>query len=217
MSDIPNRTTLLLAGFHPLILEDSRLQSSDDHDIHTVTADESTLLPAVDRVKPDVVLLDLLHTSSLKTIQRIRDIRPACPIVALSGMRRTHVAEAITDAIFTAGGSGILYRFTAAAELSAAVQAVLSGRQYLSPAFMQTANGRAGMPLRPSGQLSVLDELVFRLMAQHYPAHRIARVLGLSVGTIRLSMAYLKRQFRRHTNHDLRRYAMARHLVSSSP
>lgn len=33
--------------------------------------DKDTPLPAVDRLKPDVVLLELLDTASLRTIQRV--------------------------------------------------------------------------------------------------------------------------------------------------
>ncbi len=213
MTDSMRQPRLLFAGFHPLILEDSLARAGEAYKIDTTSGDESLLLQAVDQSRPDVLLLDLLQTSSLRTIQRVTRIRPSCRVVALTGMRWTDV----TDAIYSAGASGILYRFDAAAELFVAVQAVLSGQRYLSPTFLRTSTSIDGERLRQSNKLSASDELVLRLVARDYPAHRIARALGLSVGTVRLSIAYLKRQFGRRTNRALKDYAISHDQASDFP
>lgn len=120
----------------------------------------------------------------------------------------------VTDAICSAGASGILYRFDAAAELFVAVLAVLSGQRYLSPAFLRTSTSMEGERHRQSNKLSASDELILRLVARDDPAHRIAPALGLSVGTVRLSIAYLKRQYGRRTNRNLKDYAVSHDLAS---
>jgi len=54
------------------------------------------------------------------------------------------------------------------------------------------------------------------LVARDYLAHRIAQVLGLPRSTVRLSIAYLKRQFARRTHRDLKQYAATHGLASNS-
>lgn len=201
---------LLLAGYHPLILEDSRMQAGTQYDIHAVGAEEDRLLPTVQRLRPDVVLLDLLQTSSLRTIRRVRDLYPACRVVALTGMRHADGAQSI----FAAGASGVLYRFSAATELSLAVDAVLSDRQYLSAAFTTSSDHLERLRSHETEELSPSDKLVLRLIASGYPVDRIARSLGHSVGTVRLSIAYLKRRLGRSTKRDLQQYAAEHDLDS---
>jgi DNA-binding NarL/FixJ family response regulator len=212
MPDSSERRRLLLAGYHPLILEDSRMQADTHYDIHAVGAEEDRLLPIVDRLRPDVVLLDLLQTSSLRTIRRVRDVYPACRVVALTGMRHADGAQSI----LAAGASGVLYRFSAATELSLAVDAVLSNRQYLSAAFTTSSDDleRFRSHEHETGELSPSDKLVLRLIASGYPVDRIARSLGHSVGTVRLSIAHLKRRLGRSTKRDLQQYAIEHDLDS---
>ena len=207
------RRRLLLAGYHPLILEDSRMRAGTHYDIHAVGAEEDRLLPTVDRLRPDVVLLDLLRTSSLRTIRRVRELYPACRVVALTGLRHADGAQSI----FAAGAAGVLYRFSAAAELSLAVDAVLSDRQYLSAAFTTSSDDleRFRSHEHQTGELSPSDKLVLRLIASGYPVDRIARSLGHSVGTVRLSIAHLKRRLGRSTKRDLRQYAVEHDLDST--
>lgn len=212
MSDSRPQQRLLLAGFHPLIVEDSRLHAEGAYDIVAVSADETTLLPAVSRLKPDFVLLDLLHASSLRTIQRISALDPSCRVVVLTNMRRRDVVESI----FSNGASGILHRSDAVAELFVAVRAVASGRQFMSSALRKAINRQTPMEesVQEAIHLSPLDGLVLRLVLQGYPVYRIARGLGLSVRTVRLSIAYLKRSFGVRTNQDLKHYAVANNLAA---
>lgn len=194
MTDSTGRARVVFAGLHPLLLEDRRLQEGQDYDSVVVSAEEWTLLPAVDRLQPDIVCLDLLHATSLSTIRRIKAINPACRVVALTGMRRADIAESI----FSAGASAVLYRHHAAAELADVFRVVLSGGSSLSRAFRKPSETTAGSTIeeqrRPS-QLSAVDRLILYLMLKGYQPHRIARALGLSGRTVRLSMMSLIRRF----------------------
>jgi len=203
---------VLLAGFHPLILDDSQLQTGDECEVHVINPDEGMLLQAVDRIRPNVIVLDLLQTSSLRTIQRVRETSPSCDVVALTEMRRVDIAESI----FSTGASGILYHSDAASELLVATRTVLAGQRYLSPTFTKSSTDAAGERSRPPIQLSASDELVLRLVARDFPAHRIAQALGLSLSAVRLSIACLKRQLDQRTNRGLKQYAATHDLASDS-
>lgn len=187
MSDHTQPQKLLLAGFHPLLVEDSHLQSASPYDIVTATADEKILLPAVEHLSPDFVLLDLLYASSLRSIRRIRAIKPSCRVVAVVSTRRQDVA----DSIFLCGASGILHRSDAASELLLAIRTVSSGQQFLSSTLMKCFSRQITGRLQPTTDLSPLDVLILRLRRRGYSAQRIARVLGISLDTIRLSPAFL--------------------------
>jgi len=62
---VPHSTRLvrvLCAGIPPLILKDSQIQAGDECEIHTTSADEGLLSRTVDRIRPDIILLDPLQT-----------------------------------------------------------------------------------------------------------------------------------------------------------
>ena len=63
---------VVFAGLHPLSRENSRLLVGKEYAMHTTRVHQGTLLPSIDRLRPNVIVLDLLQTSSLRTIQPAR-------------------------------------------------------------------------------------------------------------------------------------------------
>jgi DNA-binding NarL/FixJ family response regulator len=153
MAKSGDRATLMFAGFHPLLLEDSRLQTEPEYESVALSVEDNTLLPAVDRLRPAIVLLDLMHMNSLRSIRRIRAISPSSRVLALIGLRYRELA----DFILSAGASGIIQRDRAATEVSSAVKAVMSGRRYLSPSFEQIPPGAREKKFRQTGRRATLD------------------------------------------------------------
>lgn len=154
---MPDSTCLvrvLLAGFHPLILDDSQLQTGDECEVHVINPDECMLLRAVDRLRPNVIVLDLLRTSSLRTIQRVRETSPSCDVVALTEMRRMDIAEQS----FRPGHRASSTIPDAASELLVAIRTVLAGQRYLSPTFTKSSTDAARERSRSPIQLSASDE-----------------------------------------------------------
>jgi two-component system invasion response regulator UvrY len=201
MSDLNCRQTLILAGVHPLIAEDCRFHAEATYELVALTADESTLLPAVDRLRPAVVVLDLLHVSSLQTIQRIVTISPSSRVVALTGVRHRDIVESV----LSGGATGVLHRSDVSRELYAAVRTVETGRRFLSSVFMMKTfvhERKAGG--HPTTNPLPMDELVLRLMLRGYSVSQIARALGLSLKTVRLSLAFLQQFYGVWTNDKLR-------------
>lgn len=211
MADVRGSVRLLVAGLHPLLLEDIRLLAEPSYDIVAIGADEDVLLPAVDRLKPAIVFIDLLHTGSVQTIRRVTAVNPTTRVVAVTGMRRRDV----TESVLAAGAIGVIPRSHAAAELNAAAKMVISGNHYLSPWLSeQVPVGRTDPRRQPPEGPSALDKVILRLSVKGYPDSRIARVLGLSVGTVRLSLASLKRYCRLHSSRDLKNFAATHNLAS---
>ncbi len=211
MSGSTEPRVILLAGIHPLIAEDSRLHAhsmsgTTQYEVVASTADEPTLLPLVKRLKPHFVILDLLHASSLQTIQRIMSINPSSYIVTVTGARNKDVAAAA----ISSGASGILYRTDITTELFDAIHTVRSGRRFLSSSLASKATSPKDHEDRlQAGGISSLDELIIRLTLRGYPASRIARALGLSVRTVRLSIDFIKQFYGVRTKQELKEYATA--------
>jgi DNA-binding NarL/FixJ family response regulator len=202
---------ILLAGIHPLIAEDSRLHArsiagSTQYEVVESAADEHSLLPVVNRLKPHFVLFDLLHANSLQTIRRIATIKPSCCIMAVTGARTKDVPEAA----FSSGASGVLYRTDVSTELLDAIRTVRAGRWFLSYSLSSKADRVKTDELRlQTGGISSLDELILCLMLRGCPASRIARALGLSSKTVRLSITFLKQFYGVRTKQELKEYATA--------
>jgi hypothetical protein len=72
MPHSPCLVRVVFAGLHPLSRVNSRLQVGKEYEMHTTRAHQGTLLPSIDRLRPNVIVLDLLQTSRLRTIQPAR-------------------------------------------------------------------------------------------------------------------------------------------------
>jgi DNA-binding NarL/FixJ family response regulator len=84
----------------------------------------------VEELQPDLILLDIgLPTlNGIEAARRIRELSPAAKILFVSQESSADVIEAALDS----GALGYVVKAQAGRELSAAVEAVCQGRQYVS-------------------------------------------------------------------------------------
>ncbi len=186
----PTRTTrarLLLAGVHPLILEDSRLQAGEGYEIEALAGRMETWLPDIQRRSPDVLVLDLLNVPSLSVIARIKRSAPACHILVVTGLKN----GAANDMALAAGASGILYRMTVSGELQRAVADALSGRRYISPVLGDLSTKERARPPDRSRDLLRNRRFLERLLEKGCTAPHIATALGLPVEVVNRAIVNL--------------------------
>lgn len=201
-------TRVLFAGFHPLILDDVRPAFADGFAIADSTADETTLFDVARHQQPHFIVIDLMRLSSMKTIERLASRFPTSRVVAVTGLPSSQIA----DAVFSAGASGTVFRLTLPVELPLAIQSIREGRPYCSRTLLlKHGEMRPASSLR-AAELAHNHQLLLRLIAKGKPIAEMAEALGLSVRTVRLSMAYLMRRFRIRTAEELRRYALEQRL-----
>jgi DNA-binding NarL/FixJ family response regulator len=167
------------------------------------------------RQKPwDLLLLDLSlpDKNGLDILQDIKHAQPDLPVLVFSGMGEDGFAVAALNA----GASGFVAKSSSVQELTLAIQKVLAGCKYVSPAladqlalnFLSKSTG----PLHES--LSEREFQVLRLMAAGQGATAIAAAMSLSVKTISTYRARLLEKMHMHSNAELTRYALKHHLVS---
>ena len=124
---------LLLADAHPNMLEAVRNLLKGRFGATVMVADEASLLEAVPRMEPDLVVVDL----SLPVVGGVNAVRgllsryPGLRVIVLS----VHDEQVALAQALGVGAAGFVLKRTAGADLPAAVDAVLRGETYVSPAL----------------------------------------------------------------------------------
>ena len=122
---------VLLADRHQNMLESIRSLLETVFDVVVLVADENSLLDSLEKVNPDLVVVDLSLpiTEEVNVARRIIKYSPDIKVIILSG----HDEQTAVDDCLSAGAAGFVLKRTAANDLIPAVWEVLKGRTYVSP------------------------------------------------------------------------------------
>lgn len=96
-----------------------------------IVADQDSLMEGAERLAPALVVADvaLAHGDVRHLLRSLRERAPAAKVLLLS----VHDEPAVADAAFAAGADGLVLKRAIANDLLPAVDAVLSGKRYVSP------------------------------------------------------------------------------------
>lgn len=210
---------VLLADDHTLFRHGVRslLERIPGVEVVAETGDGREALDLVDRVRPDVALVDIAMPglNGLEVAARAAKASPATCVVILS----MHAGEAYVAQALRAGVSGYLLKDAAAAELEMALRAVRRGETYLSPAISKhVVDGFLGRAALEGDQLSGLtarQREILQLIAEGKSTKEIASILGVSVKTVETHRAQLMDRVGIHDVAGLVRLAIRSGLVSS--
>jgi DNA-binding NarL/FixJ family response regulator len=161
----------------------------------------------------DVVLLDLAlpDRHGLDVLRELHGAKPKLPVLILTMFPEDQLALRVLEI----GAAGYLTKESAPEELLLAIERVVAGHKYLSPAMTQAvADGLGGPPPAPHEQLSERELEVLRLLAAGRPITAISRQLGLSPKTVTTYRARLLHKLRMKSNAELTFYATQHGLVS---
>jgi DNA-binding NarL/FixJ family response regulator len=130
-SPVVSHRCLLLADGHQNMLGAVRGLLKDRFTATVMVADEPSLLEAVPRMEPDLVVVDLsLPVSGGGNVVRSLFSRhPKLRVIVLS----VHDEQAALSQALDAGAAGFVLKRSAGCDLAAAVDAVLRGETYVSP------------------------------------------------------------------------------------
>jgi two-component system, NarL family, invasion response regulator UvrY len=163
--------------------------------------------------KFDVVVLDINMPgrSGLDALKELKAARPKMPVLILSIQPEDQYARRVLQA----GAAGYITKDSADAQLVAAVQKVLAGGKYVSPALAEklAAEVALGAKQAPHELLSNREYEVLRLLADGKTVKEIGAELSLSVQTISTYRARLLEKLKAKTNADLIAYARAHRLT----
>jgi DNA-binding NarL/FixJ family response regulator len=127
------RVRVLIADDHPVVMEGLASLLRDHMDIVGTVSDGSQLVEAALSLRPDVIITDLSmpRMSGMEAMRRLKCERIESKFIVLTMFAdRQLVIEATR-----VGASGFVLKQSAGKELMTAIDEVLQGRVYLSPAL----------------------------------------------------------------------------------
>jgi two-component system, NarL family, invasion response regulator UvrY len=207
--------SLLLVDDHALVRRG--LRSILEEELPGVTVDEAgdarAGLEALHRKLPDAVVLDigLPDRSGLELLKRIRQHWPVLPVLILS----MYDEDQYGLRVMRAGASGYLTKSSAPEYLIQAIQRILRGGHYVSPALAESlaSHLRGETREEPHGALSDREFQVLRLIASGRSVSDIGRELCLSVKTVSTHRTRILKKMQLRNNAELTHYAISRRLV----
>ena len=162
----------------------------------------------------DVAVLDLSlgDRSGLELLKELKQIRPALRVLILT----MHSEEQYARRAFKAGAAGYITKDSPRAELIEAVQKVMQGERYLSPALVEhlIVDLEADSKRPPHETLSNREFEVMRLIASGKTVGQIAELLSLSDKTVSTYRARILEKTGMKTNAELIHYAIKNKLVN---
>lgn len=193
---------LLLVDDHSLIRAGVRALVADmpGYTILGETADGSQLASLAQRLKPDIILLDICMKSidGLVALEHLLKVQPHCKVLILSAQNDPDMIMRALDI----GAQGYLLKDTTAAELEQALEALRGNERYLSPAIAQmviecalrgTPSDRAHAA-KERFRLTARQLEILRLIVRGKSTREIADGLGLSVKTIETHRAQVMKR-----------------------
>src|SRR5215467_14573641 len=176
------RASVLIAEDHRIVADGLVKLLSDRFDVVATVTDGEELMEAAERCRPDVIITDVNMPSvtGLDAMERLRKRGVSSKFVILT----MHDEPAVAARAIRAGASAFLLKHSAGDELIDAIDAVLNGRKYLTPAVTQDVltalDPSQGDQIGPTPR----QRDVLRLLVEGRSMREIAAVLGLSARTV---------------------------------
>lgn len=209
-----SKPRILLADDHMLVLDGLRHLLERHYDLVGIVQDGHSVVPAARRLQPDLVLMDVAMPvlNGLQAGQRLREQLPHVKLLYVSMYGDTpYVEEALRI-----GASGYVLKRSGWDELSRAIEAVLAGKQYVTPELSAALEQPAVQPpLAPGGTVRSLTERqrqILRLVAAGYTAKEIGRMLHITSKTVEFHKGRMMRQLQLQSTVELARYALTHGL-----
>jgi len=210
---------LLLVDDHAVVREGLRslLGSDERFEIVGEAADGLAAVSAVERLHPDVVVLDV-SMPGLNGAQVARKLKATQPDVKTLALT-VHEEGGYLRSLMDAGASGYVLKRSAASELLRAIEVIGEGGTYVdsSIASQLVSKLRHHRPAQAlSAALSDREREVVRLVAHGYSNKEIATKLDVSVKTVETYRYRATEKLGLHSRADLVRYAIDQGWLADS-
>ncbi len=210
---------IMLADDHALIRAGLRalLKSIEGVEVIAEASNGHETLEAVERRRPDVILMDIAmpELNGLETAARILRRWPSVKIIMLS----MHANDEYLRQALSAGAAGYLLKGADPAELELALKSVMRGETYLTPAvskrLVQEFLQQDGEAPQSQPKLTPRQREILQMIAEGHSTKEIATRLDLSVKTVETHRAAIMNRLDIHDVPGLVRYAIRAGLITT--
>jgi DNA-binding NarL/FixJ family response regulator len=213
---------ILVADDHEVVRRGlcALLQAQPDWEICGEAGDGRDALEKTQKLKPDVVILDIGMPSlnGLEATRQILKVMPQTKVLILT----LHDSDQVVREVLNAGARGFLLKSDAARDLVAAVEALRRDKTYFTSKVAAmvlegylkngTAGAQAAAP-QTRNRLTPREREIVQLLAEGKSTKEVAVALGLSVKTAETHRSNIMRKLELHSVSDLVLYAVRNNIV----
>jgi two-component system response regulator NreC len=212
---------LVLADDHAVVREGvcALLSSDPDFEVVGQAGDGAEVFGLVERLQPDVVVLDLMMPGAggLEVAGQLARRRSPPAVLILS----MHESEAYVVEAMRRGAAGYALKQAPAGELARGIRTVATGARYLSPPLSDRAVDAylrgPDQPQEPEDMLTSREREVLRLAAEGRSNAEVAALLFISRRTVETHRARAMKKLGLRNHVELARYAIEREIVPANP
>ncbi len=211
---------LVIAEEHKIIREGLRalLSSNPDLEVICEAQDGQGAIRCVERVKPHLILMDL-SIPRMNGVDAIREIKKRCPEIKILVLTAHKEDEYIEEAL-RSGANGYVLKDSSHAELALAIQKVLEGKYFVSPAIsgkfidFYLQSKKPVKPTTPWDTLTHREKGILKLIAEGYKNKETAAFLCISIKTVENHRTSVMMKLGMHNVADLTALAIEKGLVT---
>jgi DNA-binding NarL/FixJ family response regulator len=204
---------ILIVDDHPMMREGlaQLIEHESDLEVCSQADNAAQAQKLASEQVPDLVLLDisLPDKSGLELIKDLQALEPGLPVLVVS----MHDESLYAERVLRAGGRGYIMKQEGGKKLMQAIRQVLNGHIYVSEKMSAKileifSGGRAAVAESGIERLSDREFEIFQLIGQGHGTRDIARHLHLSVKTVEVHRANMKRKLELGNGAELIRHAI---------
>jgi len=201
------RAMVLICDDHPLMSQGLRALLKPNFVAVGVVNDGREVMTEIERTKPDILLLDLSmpHRNGLELIPEIARAFPDLKVLVVT----MHVDRALADLAIQGGAHGFIPKEASAEELNGAIEAVLSGKSFISPRVPKRSfRDGAALDHPALDRLTPRHLQILQLIGDGKSSGEIAELLGVSPRTVEFHRASIRKALGITTEWGLMRFAI---------
>jgi len=204
---------ILIVDDHPMMREGlaQLIEHESDLCVAGQADNAAQALQAIGTLLPDLALVDisLPDKNGIELIKDLQTLHPQLPVLVVSMHDETLYAERV----LRAGARGYIMKQEGGKKLMQAIRHVLHGQIYvserMSAKILEIFSGRRAESVKSAVEcLSDREFEVFQLIGQGQGTRQIAEHLHLSIKTVEVHRANIKRKLELKNATDLVRYAV---------
>jgi DNA-binding NarL/FixJ family response regulator len=210
-----NRTRVLLADDHTVLMDGLATLVGRELNVVGVARDGRTMIEMAKQLHPDVIVTDI-SMPDLNGIDAVRMLQkePNFPKFLFLSM---HSDLALVEEAFRVGASGYLLKVCSAEECVTAIQCVARGNTYITPLLagdlISTLLTLGPQETSRKATLTLRQREVLQLLAEGKTMKEVAASLKISTRTTESHKYEIMRQLGLRTSAELVRYAVRIKLV----